>query len=216
VIIDDYSSDDTAAVAARLGAHVVSLPCNLGYGGAVQTGFKYAVERGYDYGIMMDADGQHDPASAPELVAPVWAGEADVAVGSRFLGASTYDPGWARRLGMRVFGAIVAHISSRTITDPTSGYQALNRKVLRFFARDNYPTDYPDADTLLLLHYARFRVVEVPVHMRPRIAGVSMHGSWKVFYYVFKMLLALMMVVLRQKTHNGAYAREYLDETDYA
>ncbi|NLG27299.1 MAG: glycosyltransferase family 2 protein [Chloroflexi bacterium] len=212
VVIDDYSSDDTAAVATRLGAHVVSLPCNLGYGGAVQTGFKYAVERGYDHAVMMDADGQHDPASVARLLVPVLAGEFDVAVGSRFLptqegAGEVYHAPWARRLGMRLFGAIVEHYAGRRITDPTSGFQALNREALAFFARDNYPTDYPDADTLLLLSLAGFRVTEVPVHMRQRLAGVSMHASWKVFYYVFKMLLAVLMVLLRDRTRVGAHRR---------
>ncbi|MBC7237812.1 MAG: glycosyltransferase family 2 protein, partial [Chloroflexi bacterium] len=199
-VIDDSSWDETATVAAQLGAQVVSLPCNLGYGGALQTGFKYALERGYDYAVTLDADGQHDCASIAALLAPVQAGIVDVAVGSRFLGSIEYRTTWAKRLGMKLFGALVAHYTGRRITDVTSGFQALNRQVLAFFARDNYPTDYPDADTLLLLHYAGFRVTEVPVRMRNRLTGVSMHSSWKVFYYVFKMLLAVFIVWLRQKT----------------
>jgi len=182
VVIDDYSADDTAAVARRLGVRVVSLPCNLGYGGAVQTGFKYAVEHGYDYGVMMDADGQHDPASVPTLLEPVLAGQADIAIGSRFLGRMEYNAGWIKRLGMEVFATIVARCTGRRVTDPTSGFQAMNADVLSFFARDNYPSDYPDADTLLLLNYAGFRAVEVPVVMRGRLAGVSMHNSWKSVY----------------------------------
>jgi hypothetical protein len=207
VVIDDYSSDETAAVAVRLGAQVVSLPCNLGYGGAVQTGFKYAVERGYDYAVMLDADGQHDPSYVPALLAPVIAGEADVAIGSRFLGTVDYRVSWPKRVGMRIFAAIVAHFSKRPVTDPTSGFQALNRDALRFFARDNYPSDYPDADTLLLLNYAGFRVVEVPVRMRERLTGLSMHSSWRVFYYIFKMFLAIFIVLLRQKTRGNAHRR---------
>ncbi len=224
LVIDDYSSDDTAFVAARLGAKVVSLPCNLGYGGAVQTGFKYAVEYGYDYGVMMDSDGQHDPACIPDLLAPVLAGEVDVTIGSRFLSigsseiaesssvssdhgwtrATTYKTTWAKRMGMAIFAKIVAHFSHRPVTDPTSGFQAMNRDLLAFFARDNYPSDYPDADTLLLLNYAGFRVTEVPVCMRERLAGVSMHTSWKVFYYIFKMFLSIFIVLLRQKTNGNA------------
>jgi glycosyltransferase involved in cell wall biosynthesis len=205
VVVDDYSSDETATVARNLGAQVLSLPCNLGYGGAVQTGFKYAVERGYDYAVMLDADGQHDPACVPALLAPVLAGEADVAVGSRFLGSVEYKVGWPKRLGMRIFAGIVAHFSKRPVTDPTSGFQALNRAALRFFARDNYPSDYPDADTLLLLNYAGFRVVEVPVRMRGRLAGFSMHSSWRILYYIFKMFLAIFIVLLRQKTRRGRH-----------
>ena len=207
VVIDDYSTDDTAAVAARLGGRVVSLPCNLGYGGAVQTGFKYAVEYGYDYGVLLDADGQHDPACIPDLLAPVLAGEADIAIGSRFLGQVQYHVGGIKRMGMAVFGAIVAHFTKRRVTDATSGFQAMNRDVLCFFARDNYPSDYPDADTLLLLNYAGFRVTEVPVCMRGRISGVSMHDSWKAIYYIFKMFLAIFIVLLRQSTRSNARRR---------
>jgi glycosyltransferase involved in cell wall biosynthesis len=207
VLIDDYSSDDTAEVAARLGAHVVSLPCNLGYGGAVQTGFKFAVERGYDYGVMLDADGQHDPACIPALLEPVVQGKADVAIGSRFLGSMDYKTTWSKRAGMRVFAAVVTRFAHRPVTDPTSGFQALNRDVLEFFARDNYPSDYPDADTLLLLNYAGFRAVEVPVRMRGRIAGLSMHRSWKIFYYIFKVFLSIFIVLLRQKTRGNAHRK---------
>jgi glycosyltransferase involved in cell wall biosynthesis len=200
VVIDDYSSDATAAVARQYGAQVVSLPCNLGYGGAVQTGFKFAVERGYDYAVMLDADGQHDPHYIPALLAPVQSGSTDVAIGSRFLGIMTYNAGWLKRTGMKVFAAIASRFTRRKVTDPTSGYQALNRGVLCFFARDNYPSDYPDADTLLTLHYAGFRVQEVPVRIRERLTGVSMHSSWKVIYYIFKMFLSIFIILVRHKT----------------
>ena len=104
---------------------------------------------------------------------------------------------------MALFGSIVTYFTKRRVTDPTSGFQALNRDVLRFFAQDDYPSDYPDADMLLLLHYAGFRVIEVPVRMRDRLAGVSMHSSFKVVYYIFKMLLAMLMILMRQKTNHN-------------
>jgi len=201
VVIDDGSRDATAAVAASLGAEVVTLPVNLGYGGAVQTGFRYAVERGYDLAVVMDSDGQHDPAGIHLLAEAVLGGQADVAVGSRFRGRLAYHQPWVKRVGMRLFAWTVAKITQREVTDPTSGFQALNHDALRFFAYDNYPVDYPDADTLLVLHYAGFRVTEVPVTMRERLSGVSMHSGWKPFYYVLKMWLAIAMVVLRQQTH---------------
>jgi len=205
VVVNDCSRDDTANIARELGAQVVSLPCNLGYGGAVQTGYKYAVENDYDLAVMLDADGQHDPACVLELMAPVLAGDTDVAIGSRFLGRMEYRTTWTRRLGMRLFGGIVALLTGKRITDPTSGFQALNREVLTFFANDNYPSDYPDADVLLLLHYAGFRFIEVPVCMRERIEGVSMHGKpWKALYYIVKMVLSLGIIFLRQTTHSSA------------
>ena len=200
VVIDDGSADRTAAVAAELGAIVVSLPANLGYGGAVQTGFRFAVRHGYDLAVVMDADGQHDPACAPLLAETVASGAADVAVGSRFRGRMDYRQPWIKRQGMRVFAWTVSRLTGWEVTDPTSGFHALNAAALRFFAFDNYPVDYPDADTLLILHYAGFRVTEVPVTMRERISGVSMHSGWKPIYYVGKMWLAIAMVLLRQKT----------------
>ncbi len=204
LVVDDGSRDQTATVAARLGALVVSLPVNLGYGGAVQTGFRYAVRHGYDLAVVIDADGQHDPAGIPVLAEAVISGAADVAIGSRFRGRMNYRQPWVKRIGMAVFAWVVSRITGRQVTDPTSGFQALNAEALRFFAFDNYPVDYPDADTLLVLHYAGFRVVEVPVTMRERLSGTSMHSGWKPFYYVSKMWLAIAMVILRQKTHANA------------
>ena len=199
VVIDDYSSDGTRALALEAGAHVVALPWNLGYGGAVQAGFKYALAQGYECAIQMDADGQHDPASARALLAPVLAGAADVAIGSRFLGQANYSIPWMRRVGMWMFGSIVTFVTRRRFSDPTSGFQALNRRAMEFFARDNYPTDYPDADTIILLCLAGFRVEEVPVTMQPRTAGSSMHSNLSAFYYVSKMMLSILMVMLRSR-----------------
>ncbi len=199
VVISDFSTDRTTRVAAERGADVVDLPCNRGYGGAVQTGFKYALSQGYEFVIQMDADGQHDPRSAAGLFAPVARGEADVAIGSRFTGHANYPIPLPRRIGMGVFGSIVTFVTRKTFSDPTSGYQAMNARVLRFFARDNYPTDFPDADTIILLVLAGFRVVEVPVVMQARTAGTSMHSNLKAFYYVSKMMLSILMVLLRRK-----------------
>lgn len=204
VVVDDGSRDATAAIAAAHGAAVVSLPANLGYGGAVQTGFRYAVRHGYSLAVVIDADGQHDPAGIPLLAEAVACCDADVAVGSRFRGQMQYRQPWLKRVGMAVFAWVVSRVTGREVTDPTSGFQALNRDALCFFAQDNYPVDYPDADTLLVLHYAGFRVTEVPVTMRERIAGVSMHSGWKPVYYVGKMGLAITMVLWRQLTHQGA------------
>ncbi len=199
VVVNDYSSDRTTAVAEAHGARVVELPCNLGYGGAVQTGFKYAVAHGYDVVIQMDADGQHDPGSARALLAPVLAGEAEVAIGSRFLGQAKYRIPGLRRLGMQVFGGIVTFVTRQRFSDPTSGFQALDRRVVEFLARDHYPSDFPDADTIILLALAGFRVREVPVTMEARVAGTSMHSNLKAFYYVAKMTLSILMVLLRRK-----------------
>ncbi len=186
-------------MAIEHGARVVELPCNLGYGGAIQTGFKYALARGYDVVLQMDADGQHDPGSARDLLAPVLRREADVAIGSRFLGQAKYRIPGLRRLGMGVFASIASFVTRQRFSDPTSGYQALDRRVFEFLAHDNYPSDFPDADTIILLALAGFRVCEVPVTMEARTAGTSMHSNLKAFYYVVKMFLSILMVLLRQK-----------------
>jgi glycosyltransferase involved in cell wall biosynthesis len=198
VVVNDYSTDRTSEVARAHGALVVELPWNLGYGGAVQTGFKYAVAHDYDAVVQMDADGQHDPASARTVLAPVLAGEADVVIGSRFLGRADYPIPAARRLGMRLFGVIATAVTHQRFSDPTSGFQALHRRAVEFFARDHYPSDFPDADTLILLSLAGFRVREVPVVMRARTAGTSMHSNLRAVYYVAKMLLSILMVLLRR------------------
>jgi len=204
LVVDDRSTDNTASLAAEMGAEVVSLPCNLGYGGAVQTGFKYAVENGYDTAILMDADGQHDPSGIAALLEMVESQQADVALGSRFLGRMEYRASWLRRAGAFFFAEIVSWVMKQRITDPTSGFQALNANVLRFLARDNYPSDFPDADLLMLLFFTGFRVREVPVTMRERLSGQSMHASLRPIYYVVKMLLSIFIVLLRQRTHLNA------------
>ena len=198
-VISDCSTDGTSRIAAAAGADVVDLPCNLGYGGAVQAGFKYALHQGYDFILQMDGDGQHDAISAAALLEPVVGGDADVTIGSRFTGKANYPIPFPRRLGMAVFGSIVTFVTRRRFSDPTSGYQAMNERVLRFFARDNYPSDFPDADTIILLVLAGFRVQEVPVVMQARTAGTSMHSNLKAFYYVAKMMLSILMVLLRRK-----------------
>jgi glycosyltransferase involved in cell wall biosynthesis len=197
LVVNDGSRDGTGPEAAAAGAEVVSHPFNLGYGVAIQTGYKYAVEEGYEYLIQLDGDGQHDPAFIPELLAPVTAGETDFALGSRFLGVGTYEPSGARRVGMAFFRRLVSLLIGHRITDSTSGYQAFNRRVIRFFTTEVFPCDYPDADMLITLHRAGFRIREVPVRMHANAAGKSMHSGWKPMYYMFKMLLSIFVTLLR-------------------
>lgn len=201
VIVNDHSSDGTSKVAKELGAHVIDLPCNLGYGGAVQTGFKYALKNNYDFCIQIDGDGQHDPKCVEDLIDELHSNGTDVVVGSRFLGEATYKIPLLRKIGMNLFSKVIKLLTGMEITDPTSGYQALNSRVIRFFANDNYPIDYPDADTLIVLNYSGFRVKEIPVTMRQRTYGESMHNNLKAIYYLFKMFLTLFIIVLRGKSY---------------
>ncbi|MBN1352377.1 glycosyltransferase family 2 protein [candidate division KSB1 bacterium] len=198
VVINDNSKDNTANVAREAGANVINLACNLGYGGAIQTGFKYAVAEGYDYGVLIDGDGQHDPRCIRDLLSVVQSGEADITIGSRFLGDLQYTVPLARRIGMAIFGKIASIVIRQKVSDPTSGYQAMNRRVMLSFANDNYPSDYPDADTIILLNFLGFKIKEVPVVMRNRIAGSSMHSKLKSLYYIYKMFLAIFIILLRR------------------
>ena len=165
IVVNDGSSDNTAGEARVAGAIVINLPSNLGYGAALQTGFKYALDREYEFAVQMDADGQHDPLSIEALINPVLKDEFDVVIGSRFLDKGNYKAPFVRRMGMYFFGVIASVLTGRRITDPTSGFQALNRKVMEFYASGAYPVDYPDADVIIMLHRQGFRFKEVPVIM---------------------------------------------------
>lgn len=198
LVINDYSMDDTADAARMSGAIVVTHPFNMGYGAAIQTGYKYALANNYDFLVQLDADGQHDPSCIPDLLAPVIQGKADIAIGSRFMGNS-YTPPLARRLGMALFRGIVSIVTEKACTDTTSGFQAFNRDVIRFFAKDSFPVDYPDADMLIMLHRAGFSMIEVPVRMFKNSEGKSMHSGFKPLYYMFKMLLSICVTLLRKK-----------------
>ena len=199
LVVDDGSADDTAAVARAAGARVVRLPFNLGAGVAAQTGYKLAVREGYACVAQLDADGQHEPADIPALLAPIERGEADVAIGSRFLGGNTsYRPGALRAAGMGLFGLLAWLLTGVRFSDVTSGFRAFSGDVVRFVASEWYPTDYADADVLITLRRAGFRLREVPVRMYPRAGGRSMHAGLRPIYYVFKMLLSVALAPLRR------------------
>jgi glycosyltransferase involved in cell wall biosynthesis len=198
VVIDDGSTDDTAALAAAAGAAVVRLPFNLGIGGAVQTGFMYALAGGYDLAVRLDGDGQHDPSELPKLTEPVLRGEADIAVGSRFAASGEgYRPPLARRAGIRFFAGLVSLLVRQRVTDTTSGFQALNRNGIRLFAAD-YPHDYPEVEATVMVIRHRLRLLEVPVLMREREHGSSSITALRSAYYALKVTLALLVGVFRR------------------
>jgi glycosyltransferase involved in cell wall biosynthesis len=198
VVVDDGSHDGTAAVARARGARVLRLPFKLGIGGAVQTGFRYAFEHDYDIAVRLDGDGQHDPAQLPLILEPVLAGEADIAVGSRFAAAGEgYRSSRSRRAGIRLLAWVVSRIVGRRVTDTTSGFQALNRKAIALFARD-YPHDYPEVEATVMVFRHRLRATEVPVSMRERGGGRSSITALRSVYYMAKVLLALFVGLFRR------------------
>lgn len=197
VVVDDASQDATRARAAGRGAHVVVLPFNLGIGGAVQTGFRYAAENGYDLAIRVDGDGQHDPAELGPLVEVVVSDQADICVGSRFAGADGYRSSPARRVGIRILARTVSWLTGQRVTDTTSGFQVLNRKAIELFAAD-YPHDYPEVEATLMAHRHGLRMVEVPAQMRERSAGRSSIGALASVYYMVKVMLALFVGLFRK------------------
>jgi glycosyltransferase involved in cell wall biosynthesis len=186
-------------IAVAAGAALLPLPMNLGYGAALQTGYKYAVRRGYHVIGQIDGDGQHKAEYFPQMLAELAGEGVDVVIGSRFLDRDGhYQPPRARKVGMAIFGSLASLLTRQHISDPTSGFQVLRVPVAHFFCTDVYPTDYPDADILIALNRSGFRVREVPVQMRPS-AGGSMHRPHNSFYYVYKMLLSIFVTVLRPR-----------------
>jgi glycosyltransferase involved in cell wall biosynthesis len=199
VVVDDGSTDRTAALAAAAGAAVVRLPYNLGIGGAVQTGFKYALEHGYDVAVRLDGDGQHDPQQLPRLLAPLERGDADVVIGSRFAeGGGDYRAPFARRAGIRWFARLVSLLTRQKLTDTTSGFQAVNGRAIRLFAAD-YPHDYPEVEAAVMVVRHRLRIVEVPATMRGRETGSSSITALRSLYYAIKVTLALLVGVFRRR-----------------
>jgi glycosyltransferase involved in cell wall biosynthesis len=197
VVIDDGSTDGTATRAQGLGVHVVRLPYNLGIGGAMQTGYQFARNRGFALAIQVDGDGQHDACEIHKLIQPILNGEADMAVGTRFANGARYQPPFARRIGIQLFARIVSLIVRQRVTDTTSGFRAVNRSGIMLFAAD-YPHDYPEVETTVLLHRHRLRMVEVPVTMRTRAAGRSSITLFQSIYYMIKVSLALFVGLFRR------------------
>ena len=198
VVVDDASTDATAAVAQQAGAIVLRLPFNVGIGGAVQAGFRYARDEGFEVAVRLDGDGQHDASELRKLLAPVRAGAADLVIGSRFVdGGGSYRPPLARRLGIRVFARLVSFLGRQKVTDTTSGFLALSRRGIELFAVA-YPHDYPEVEGTLVALRSGLRVAEVQVEMRERQAGTSSITFVRSLYYIVKVMLALLVASLRR------------------
>jgi glycosyltransferase involved in cell wall biosynthesis len=214
LVVDDGSTDNTSGRALAAGAEILRLPANLGVGAAQQAALKFASERGYSYVMRLDADGQHDADDAFRLLTEVMEGTADAAIGSRFLGERwlgkdrNYRIPLSRRVGIKVFAALVSGLIGQHITDPTSGLRCYNRQIILYLSL-HHPQDYPEVESIVLLHRAGFRLVELPATIHPRCAGHTSIGAGRAIYYVIRVLLAASIAALRRPppriAEEGAY-----------
>lgn len=199
IIINDGSTDNTKEICERQGFNVVNLIQNLGIGGAVQTGYMYAETYGYDVAVQFDGDGQHDINSLPRLLEPIIRGSADFVVGSRFVdGTSEFKSTLMRRIGISYLSTIIKIFARCKILDPTSGFRAANKKVIKHLAK-KYPVDYPEPEAVVDLSRHSFKLAEVQVNMMERSGGVSSISSWKSVYYMIKVSMAIICSSLQKK-----------------
>lgn len=198
VIVNDCSSDESAAICRRKGYPYLDLPVNLGIGGAVQTGYLYARDHGYDVTVQMDGDGQHDPRYLADVVRPVLAGELDMSIGSRFIKKEGFQTSLARRMGIGLLSRMIRLLCGVRVLDTTSGFRACGKELTAFFA-DHYAQDYPEPEAILTSVLGGWRVGEVPVVMRERTGGKSSISPLRSVYYMVKVCISLL--VLRVTTH---------------
>jgi hypothetical protein len=196
VVVDDGSMDATAE-RVPLGAHLIRLPFNLGIGGAMQTGYRYAAMHGYDVAVQVDGDGQHPPARIGGLVERLASGDVNLVIGSRFLEDTGYQQSGARIAGTAILRALLEALTGRTFTDCTSGFRAVDRRLIRAFAHW-YPEDFPEPEAILLAHRAGFAIAEKSVRMNERSTGRSSISLSRGVFYVLKVCLALLLNTVRQ------------------
>lgn len=201
LVVNDGSSDRTESCAREAGAKVLTLPYNVGIGGGMQTGYLYAKQMGYDVAVQMDADGQHPAGELHKLMAGI--AEQDLVIGSRFLGAATFRSSTVRRMGIAFFSRLVSWVTGERFTDTTSGFRAAGRKVIELYAQ-YYPADYPEVESIVYLKRQGCRIAEVPVVMRPRMAGRSSITPWRSAYYMVKVTLSVLMSAIRRPLHQTA------------
>ena len=197
VVVNDGSSDGTSAAARDAGAVTLDLPCNLGIGGALQTAYLFARVHGYDALMRIDADGQHEIEDIPRVLEPVLRGQTDAAIGSRFLGRDEYRVSIPRIFGIRFFRWLVRWNTGYRVTDPTSGFFAINRRLIEFYSH-HYPSDYPEVDAYIIMHRLKARTMEVPVRMYERSEGKSSITMYRAVYYMVKVTLSFLINRIRR------------------
>ncbi len=192
LVVNDCSKDNTLGVLKTLSVNYLNLPNNLGIGGAMQSGYKYAFRNGYDFAVQMDGDGQHDPDYLKSIVSPLMEGSADLVVGSRFIDKEGFQSSWQRRMGIRILSMLIYICTGTKISDVTSGFRAANRKTIELFVNE-YAVDYPEPESLVCTLLQGIRVQEIPVLMRERVNGVSSISATKSIYYMFKVSMAIVL-----------------------
>ncbi|MDP4266681.1 MAG: glycosyltransferase family 2 protein [Bacteroidota bacterium] len=198
IVINDCSTDKTSEIASGLDCILINLPLNLGIGGAMQTGFKYAMKRDYDYAIQVDGDGQHPAKEIPRLIKAMEDYNADVVIGSRFLENEGFRSTLTRRIGINFFKFIIKFLTGKLITDSTSGFRILNRKALEIVNK-YYPDEYPEPESIILYSYNKLNIIETPVVMVERQGGKSSIGSISGIYYMIKVSLGIIFTMIRTK-----------------
>lgn len=201
VVINDCSSDKTLEILESNHLNYINLPVNLGIGGAVQTGYKYALEHEYDMAVQVDGDGQHNPAYLHSLEETLIKENADMVIGSRFIKNEGFQSTFARRMGIVYFTKMIKSLTGTTITDPTSGFRLVNKDVIALFAKD-YPRDYPEPESIVALLKRKKKVLEVPVQMKERQGGVSSIRLWNSVYYMIKVSIAILVECSRTYKEN--------------
>ncbi|HER1702765.1 TPA: glycosyltransferase family 2 protein [Streptococcus pyogenes] len=196
IIIDDCSTDNTLAICQKQGFNVISLPINLGIGGAVQTGYRYAQRCGYDVAVQVDGDGQHNPCYLEKMVEVLVQSSVNMVIGSRFITKEGFQSSFARRIGIKYFTWLIALLTGKKITDATSGLRLIDRSLIECFA-NHYPDDYPEPETVVDVLVSHFKVKEIPVVMNERQGGVSSISLTKSVYYMIKVTLAILVVRLK-------------------
>jgi len=198
LVVNDGSTDDTVAVAHAAGAAVLDLPLNLGVGGAMRAGFKYALREGYELAAQVDADGQHDPRHVALLWETMQSEGADIVIGARFAGAGDYAVRGPRRWAMALLARVLSRVNGARLTDTTSGLKLVNSRALRLFAA-NYPAEYlgDTVEALVIAARARLKVSQVGVAMRERAGGVPSHNPWKAALFLLRAFFALLISLSR-------------------
>lgn len=197
VVINDASSDNTLEILKENGLNYINLPANLGIGGAVQTGYVYAERNHYDIAVQIDGDGQHDPAYLNRLSETLISHDADMVIGSRFIENEGFQSTFMRRVGISYFTFLIKLLTGARVTDPTSGFRMVNRKVIQLFAHD-YPVDYPEPESTVQILKKKMKVEEIPVKMLARTGGESSIKPWNSIYYMIKVSLAILIECTRK------------------